>query len=194
MGGGGRASVILADYWAIIPLTDNTDACVHLHLTNIPNMTQCSFVSCQSVTIAAIISVSYNPQLRSMSGKLLIVDISLFLFSVNCWSHLIVDPSWLLISVVCWSQSIVYRDVWSLAMTRPKSESRPFCCLLKALWLNLWVHKTCFVLAQVPRNKGWKRNIIKAINLVIFCSVFPFIKPNWRFKLLPKILLQWNYI
>ena len=75
-------------------------------------------------------------------------------------------------------------------MARSESESWPFCCLLKARWLNLWVHKTCFVLAQVPRNKGWKRNIIKAINLVIFCSVFPFIKPNWRVKLLPKILSQ----
>ena len=82
------------------------------------------------------------------------------------------------------------RYVRSSLMARPKSESWPFCCLLKALWLNLWVHKTCFVLAQVPWNKGWKRNIIKAINLVIFCLVFPFIKLNWRVKLLPKILAQ----
>ena len=86
------------------------------------------------------------------------------------------------------------RYVRSSVTARPETESWPFCCLLKACLWNLWVHKTCFVLAQVPRNKDWKRNIIKAINLVIFCSVFPFIKPNWRVKLPPKIFLQWNWI
>ena len=78
-------------------------------------------------------------------------------------------------------------------MARLESESWPFCCLLKALLLNMWVHKTCFVLAQVPRNKDWKRNIINAINLVIFCSVFPFIKLNWRVILPPIYEIEFKF-
>ena len=151
------------------------------------------------------VELNYNTdEKHRVGGQCHCFDIALPTPSLGCiepqspWQELLTLPTtllWWAIKVDCqdpaWPS---FSDGQASVTTRLACESRPFCCLINACLCNLWLHKTCFVLAQVSRKKGWKRNIIKAINLVIFRSVFPFIKPNWRVMLLSKILSQWNWI